>query len=88
VELYNLVTDPKESDNVAESNPEIVEALKKRMYAFIEKREKETGRANPMYTNLYWHDHGCGPFKTSQQAYDTLYIGGIEQAIKLQEKKR
>jgi len=86
VELYNLVVDPLENDNVAECNPEMVDALSKRMYAFIEKREKETGRTNPMYTNLDWHGKGCGPFTSSEQAFNTMYIGGIEQAIKLQQK--
>jgi arylsulfatase A-like enzyme len=88
VELYNLITDPKELDNVADKNPEVVEMLKKRMQSFIEKREKETGRTNPMYTNLSWHGYGDDPFKTSQEAYDTLFIGGIEHAISLQEKKK
>jgi arylsulfatase A-like enzyme len=87
IELYNLIADPKEANNVAEDNPEIVDALRKRMMAFIERREKETGRPNPMYTNLNWHGYDCGPFKTSQQAYDTLFIGGIEHAIKLQENE-
>ena len=52
--------------------------------AHIAKREKETGRQNPIYTNLDWHGKGCGPFKTSQQAYDSMYIGSIVSAQKLQ----
>ena len=48
------------------------------MQAHIRRREKETGRKNPIFTNLNWHGHGGGPFKTSQQAYDTLHIGSIE----------
>ena len=87
VELYNLIKDPDENNNVAGENPEVVEMLKTRMLAFIAKREKETGRENPMYTNLDWHGQGCGPFKTSQQSYDTMYIGGIAEAVKLQQKK-
>jgi arylsulfatase A-like enzyme len=86
LELYHLASDPEENRNVADENPEIVDALKKRMYAFIEKREKEVGRTNPMYTNTDWHGQGCGPFTTSDQAYNTMYIGGIEQAIRLQQK--
>ena len=35
----------------------------------------------------YGHD-GVGPFKTSQQAYDTLYIGDAAQAAKLQAESR
>ncbi|MGI6172790.1 MAG: sulfatase [Christensenellales bacterium] len=88
VELYNLFKDPEENHNVADENPEVVEALKTRMNAFIAKREKEVGRTNPMYTNLRWHGiKGKGPFTSSQEAYDTMYIGGIEQAAQLQQKK-
>ncbi len=84
VELYNLVKDPLESRNVAEAEPEIVRTLEARMRAWIAKREKETGRRNPMETNLDWHGKGGGPFQTSRQAYDTLYIGGPRQARALQ----
>ena len=56
------------------------------MQAHIAKREKETGRTNPIYTNLNWHGHG-GPFKTSQQAYDTLHIGSPKAAQALQAKE-
>ena len=38
-----------------------------------------------MYTNLDWHGKdGVGPFKTSQQAYDTMHIGSVGTANKLQ----
>ncbi|MGQ9628823.1 MAG: sulfatase family protein [bacterium] len=87
VELYNLIVDPEESHNLAEEEPEVVAMLEGRMQAFIKMREKETGRTNPMYTNLDWHGKGCGPFKTSQQAYDTLYIGSIKVARQLQAKE-
>jgi arylsulfatase A-like enzyme len=84
IELYNLIKDPEENCNVADDEPEVVEMLKARMQAHIAKREKETGMTNPIYTNLNWHGKGCGPFKTSQQAYDTLYIGSPKSAQKLQ----
>ena len=90
IELYNLKEDPKELHNLADELPEIVDLYTKKMEAFIAKRESETGRTNPMYTNLNWHGHGCGPFKTSQQAYDTMHIGDPEAARRLQaegEKK-
>ena len=54
------------------------------MEAHIAKRTKETGRENPMYTNLNWHGKGFGPFKTSQQAYDSMHIGSPKAAEKLQ----
>ena len=89
IELYNLVTDPGENHNVAESEPEMVATLMKRMQAWIAKREAETGFVNPMLTQGDWHGHeGVGPFKTSQQAYDTLHIGDPKQAAKLQSESR
>jgi arylsulfatase A-like enzyme len=87
VELYDLVADPEENHNIAEEQPDVVKMLEERMQAHIAKRTKQTGRANPMYTNLNWHGHGGGPFKTSQQAYDTMYIGSPSQARKLQAKE-
>jgi arylsulfatase A-like enzyme len=85
VELYNLVTDPGENRNVAAEEPEVVALLESRMQAWIRRREKETGRPNPISTNLNWHGKGCGPFKTSQQAYDTMHIGSPNAAKNLQE---
>ena len=55
-----------------------------RMLAHIARREKETGRRAPIYTNLGWHGCGNKPFKSSQQAYDTLHIGSPQAAQKLQ----
>ncbi len=89
IELYNLVTDPEENENVAEANPDIVALLTARMDAWIEKREAETGLPNPIHNQGDWHGtEGIGSFKTSQQAYDTLHIGDPTQAAQLQEKSR
>lgn len=84
VELYNLITDPDENENLAKKEPKVVQMLEERMQAHIAKREKQTGRTNPMYTNLNWHGLGCGPFKSSQQAYDAMHIGSPKAAEKLQ----
>lgn len=84
VELYNLIKDPEENNNVAEENPEVVAMLKTRMQDFIAKREKASGRVNPMLTNLNWHGKDCGPFTSSDQAYNTLHIGSPKAAQKLQ----
>ena len=89
VELYNLIHDPDENDNLAESHPDVVEFLTERMNAWIAKREAETGLENPIHNQGDWHGHAdVGPFKTSQQAYDTLHIGNPGQAAKLQAKSR
>ena len=87
VELYNLAADPGETKNLAQEEPDVVRWLEARMNAHIEKREKETGRRNPMFTNLDWHGSGGGPFKSSDQAYNTLYIGSPQAAKELQEKE-
>ena len=83
VELYNLIKDPEENHNLAEEEPEVVQMLKNRMLAWIDKREKETGRTAPIYTNFLRPE---GPFKTSEEAYMGKYIGGIAEAVKLQAK--
>ncbi len=89
VELYNLVEDPGENVNLAETYPDVVKLLKGRMEQWLAKREAETGLPNPIMHQGDWHGHeGVGAFKTSQQAYDTLHIGDVGQAAKLQAKSR
>lgn len=89
IELYNLVEDPEENENVAEREPEVVALLKARMDAWIARREAETGLKNPIHHQGDWHGHkGVGPFQTSQQAYDTMHIGDPNQAAKLQAESR
>jgi arylsulfatase A-like enzyme len=89
VELYNLIQDPGENDNVAEKHPDVVTLLKARMESWINRREQETGLPNPIYHQGDWHGKtGVGPFQSSQQAYDTLHIGDPNQAAKLQAESR
>jgi len=89
VELYNLVEDPGELVNLAESEPKVVEELRERMNAWIDRREKETGLKNPIHHQGDWHGHkGVSAFKTSQQAYDTMHIGDPLQAARLQSESR
>ena len=89
IELYNLVEDPDENNNLAEARPDVVADLRARMEAFIAKREAETGFTNPMLTQGDWHGkEGVGAFESSQQAYDTLYIGDLDEAIRLQAESR
>ena len=87
VELYNLLTDTDENHNVADQEPEVVKLLEARMQAHIARREKVTGRRDPIYTNLDWHGKGV-TFKTSQEAYDSLYIGSPKTAQALQAKDK
>ncbi len=87
VELYNLVKDPEENTNVAAQEPGVVQLLQARMHAHIAKREKQTGRKNPMYTNLKWHGLPHGPFTSSQQAYNEMHIGSPLAAQKLQARE-
>ena len=85
VELYNLIQDPLELTNLAPREAQVVACLRQRMENWISRRENETGRANPIYTNLQWHGTSHqGPFKSSQQAYDTLHIGSVRTADKIQ----
>ncbi len=48
VELYNLVADPEENRNLAESEPGVVALLKDRMTRWVERRMGETGKPNPI----------------------------------------
>ena len=88
VELYDLIRDPEENNNLASKEPGVVAMLEARMNAWVALREKQTGRQAPIYSNLNWHGAGCGPFKTSQQAYDTMHIGSPNAAKNLQELQR
>ncbi len=83
VELYNLVNDPEEYDNLAEKRPEMVKLLTEKMNAWIDKRVRETGRPSPIEVNFLRPE---GPFKTSDEAYAGKYIGGIADAVALQKK--
>ncbi len=86
IELYNLIKDPEENHNVAEEEPEVVKLLESRMHAHIAKREKETGRPNPIYTNTKWHGLDK-ELKTAQDFYDNLYIGSPKAAELLQARE-
>src|SRR6185503_7236738 len=48
VELYNLIEDPLENNNLAKVRPDVVKLLRGRMKAWIAKRERETGLPNPI----------------------------------------
>ena len=89
VELYNLVEDPDENNNLADQLPGVVDALTARMDAWISQREAATGLPNPIHNQGDWHGiKGVGAFKTSQQAYDSLHIGDASAARRLQAESR
>jgi arylsulfatase A-like enzyme len=89
-ELYDLVNDPDELNNLADEKPDIVASLRERMETFIARRESEEGITNPMLTQGSWHGHPevGAAFESSRQAYDTLHIGDPGEAAKLQAKSR
>ncbi|QHT61553.1 sulfatase-like hydrolase/transferase [Paenibacillus lycopersici] len=87
VELYNLIRDPEENVNLAEQEPEMVELLRGRMLAYIAKRETQVDRTNPIYTNTNWNGQNRY-FESSEDAYNSLYIGSIVNARSLQAKDK
>jgi arylsulfatase A-like enzyme len=89
IELYNLIDDPKENNNVAAKRPDVVAFLKARMDKHIAAREKATGTINPILNQPGWHGKAeIDYFTSSQQAYDTLHIGDPKAAAKLQSESR
>jgi arylsulfatase A-like enzyme len=71
-ELYNLLEDPLEYNNVAGQEKSMYEALRKRMNAHIERRTRETSRPDPIARWKLGTD---------------LYIGSVAAAQKLQAKE-
>lgn len=71
VELYDLVTDPGETRNVADAEPQVVQHLRERMQRWVDKRTHETGGTDPI---LQYH---IGTEKK---------IGSVKQARDLQAK--
>ena len=67
VELYNLHTDPLELNNLAESEPGLVAELRRRMHAWLEKREKETGKKPPIYDYELGLGKKIGSIATAQK---------------------
>ena len=89
IELYNLKDDPNELKNLVDLRPDMVSVLKEKMDKWIAKRKKETGMDSPIFEQGDWHGiQGHGSFKSSQEAYDSLYIGDANTAKRLQEKSR
>ena len=88
VELYNLLEDPTEYNNLADSEPEVVAHLRARMEAWIEQRKAATGLPNPIDTQGAWHGGTKGPFSSSDEAYHSMHIGDPGQAQRLQARHK
>lgn len=87
VELYDLEYDPRELQNIAGLRPDVVKELRAKMDAHIARRERETGRRNPMETNPDWTGLHLGrSFASSDEAYNSLHIGDAGAAARLQKK--
>lgn len=57
VELYNLMADPGELQNLADEKPKIVKELRAELDGWIERRKRETGKPDPhenQGVSLYW----------------------------------
>ncbi len=88
IELYNLIKDPLELNNVAAKEPAVVKMLKARMEKHVAKRAKAWKTQSPIdvAANL-WNDLGR-PFASSEEAYETMHIGNPAAAQKLQAQKK
>jgi len=88
VELYNLIKDPLELNNVAESEPDVVKMLTKRMNDHIVRRKKAWKTENPVDLSAgLWNDLKRA-FESSDEAYNTLHIGDPDAAQKLQAQRK
>ncbi len=89
VELYNLIKDPLELENVADKEPAVVKMLMKRMEKHIAKRKKayKLEEAPIETAGRLWNGLDR-PFESSEEAYNTMHIGDPAAAQKLQEQKR
>jgi len=79
IELYNLIEDPEENHNLADEEPEIVEALKKRMVSWVKKRMAETGKPDPIMGYHLGLDLKIGSIKVAR---DLQAVGEKKKARK------
>jgi len=82
VELYNLVEDPEENNNLAEEEPEIVKTLKKRMDRWIKKRMSETGKPDPILGYHLGLDLKIGSIK---KARELQAVDDEKESIKMED---
>lgn len=78
-ELYNLLDDPLELRNLAEEEPAVVQLLHDRMQAWVDKRVRETGRADPIMEYFIGTEKRIGSISQARemqaQAATTAVVG-------------
>jgi len=52
IELYHLSSDPSEQTNLADQRPDVAKELRETLAAFVERRLDETGRPDPLVTQV------------------------------------
>ena len=88
IELYNLIKDPLELNNVADKEPQVVKLLMHRMNKHIAARKRHYKRENPIdEAAALWNGIGR-PFASSDEAYNSMHIGDPAAAQKLQAQKK
>jgi hypothetical protein len=67
VELYDLIEDPLENNNIADERPEIVKAIKARMESWVTRRLSETGKPDPIMGYEIGLDRKIGSISTARK---------------------
>jgi arylsulfatase A-like enzyme len=70
VELYNLIDDPFENNNLADKEPQVVQWLKDRMTRWVDKRLKETGKPDPILQYELGLEKRIGSIAVAQKLQD------------------
>ena len=70
VELYNLISDPRENHNLAEQEPDVVRFLKARMTAWVDRRLAQTGKPDPILEYEMGLNRRIGSIATAQKLQD------------------
>jgi len=71
VELYNLIDDPLELNNVADQEYKVVQALKTRMLDWVNKRMDETGKPDPIMGYKIGTERSIGSISKARDLQDS-----------------
>lgn len=69
-ELYDLVNDPGELHNLAEEEPDLCRALRKRMKDWVARRLEQTGKPDPILQHKIGLDRRIGSVATARKLQD------------------